>query len=386
MFNIQYKIRHKPIVVVLALHLGAVLHAQIVKERDTLDRQTFADGSEYIHVNVPSMPLQYYVYKFKMSKKNKLNAVFANNRLPDLKRETIEMVSNRETTADNTVMAAINGDFFSYKNGEVEGFQVSNNQIVYAHIDKMKFGVNIDKKNYIRLDSVYFKGELKTKQSNYALTGVNTIKYNEAEQSIILYDSHIDFDSIQPKNHTLVLIKKHRRKFSYVNVLKSLPNDLGDKDYILALNMPNTESIIAELEQQRLFKINLRLVNKRTARALKLSSHISGGVPLVVKGRNVIKNKETISGSRGGIHPRTALGVNAKDNTVVWIVVDGRSDSSKGVNYKELSQLFLENNCTDALNLDGGGSSALWLLGEIKNTPSDKNGARPCLNYLLLSH
>ena len=50
-----------------------------------------------------------------------------------------------------------------------------------------------------------------------------------------------------------------------------------------------------------------------------------------------------------------------------------------------MAQLFIENNCTDALNLDGGGSSALWLHGEIKNQPSDKEGPRPCLNYLLLS-
>ena len=363
------------------------MQGQIAKHRDTLAYHKFINGSEYIHVSVPSMPVNYHVFKFKMKKDNKLKVVLANNRLPDFARKTIDEVSERESHSNNQVIGAINGDFFSYKNGELEGFQVSNNQIIYAHDSKIKFGVNIDKRNRISLDSVYFKGQLKTKNAKYSITGVNTFKYNAAKESIVLYDSHMSFDSIQPKNHSLVLIEKRGKRYRFIKKLDTLPSILSDNNFVLALNRANVENIIMQLKQQKSFKIDLDLVNNKTKKELKLANHISGGVPLVVNGVNVSSDLSENSDSyRNKVHPRTAIGINSIDNSVVWIVVDGRSDVSRGVNYRELAQLFIENNSTDALNLDGGGSSALWLYGDIKNVPSDKNGARPCLNYLLLSN
>jgi len=67
-------------------------------------------------------------------------------------------------------------------------------------------------------------------------------------------------------------------------------------------------------------------------------------------------------------HPRTAVGRTAQGELVV-VVVDGRQDASRGLSLDELAELMLELGCESALNLDGGGSSALVVLGERLNRP-----------------
>jgi exopolysaccharide biosynthesis protein len=69
-------------------------------------------------------------------------------------------------------------------------------------------------------------------------------------------------------------------------------------------------------------------------------------------------------------HPRTAVGRTAGGD-VWWVAVDGRQKMSPGVTLDELARLMLRLGCVDAINLDGGGSTALNLLGTTLNRPSD---------------
>jgi hypothetical protein len=70
-------------------------------------------------------------------------------------------------------------------------------------------------------------------------------------------------------------------------------------------------------------------------------------------------------------HPRTAVGWNKK--YIFFVVVDGRQkELSMGMTCVELAHFFKNLGCTDAINLDGGGSTTFWLDGKIMNSPSDK--------------
>jgi len=69
-------------------------------------------------------------------------------------------------------------------------------------------------------------------------------------------------------------------------------------------------------------------------------------------------------------HPRTAIGWNSTD--FFFIVVDGRRTAwSAGMTIPELAALAQRLGCTNAINLDGGGSSTLWLNDAVMNLPSD---------------
>lgn len=71
-------------------------------------------------------------------------------------------------------------------------------------------------------------------------------------------------------------------------------------------------------------------------------------------------------------HPRTALGLSPDGKTLFLVVVDGRSAKSVGMSCNELSKLLLELGAWNAMNLDGGGSSTMWVRGRgVVNTPSD---------------
>ena len=63
------------------------------------------------------------------------------------------------------------------------------------------------------------------------------------------------------------------------------------------------------------------------------------------------------------------------ENYFFFIEVDGRQNKlSAGMTLAELSDYMLKLGCTDALNLDGGGSSTIWLNGKVMNSP--------CFGYL----
>jgi len=83
------------------------------------------------------------------------------------------------------------------------------------------------------------------------------------------------------------------------------------------------------------------------------------------------------------LHPRTALGLDPTGRWLTLLVVDGRQKGySEGVSLRELAVMMQKLGCSDALNLDGGGSTIMLLQGEngdrkTVNRPSGILGPRP---------
>jgi len=71
------------------------------------------------------------------------------------------------------------------------------------------------------------------------------------------------------------------------------------------------------------------------------------------------------------LHPRTAIGYSQDQNTVIFCVVDGRG-ASVGVTTKQLAELMKSAGAWTAFNMDGGGSSSMYVkdFGPM-NVPSD---------------
>ena len=112
---------------------------------------------------------------------------------------------------------------------------------------------------------------------------------------------------------------------------------------------------------------------------------ISGETRIVMGGRLVdgLTNPE--------IHPRTAIGYSKNGKFLYIVVVDGRQPFySMGMTLAELAGLMIELGAHDAMNLDGGGSSALVVRGgngrpRLLNSPIDlyiPGRERPVANHL----
>ncbi|HOX45988.1 MAG TPA: phosphodiester glycosidase family protein [Myxococcota bacterium] len=95
-----------------------------------------------------------------------------------------------------------------------------------------------------------------------------------------------------------------------------------------------------------------------------------GGRPLLVReGEALTSFNRTDCTVR---HPRTAVGLSRDRQTLYLAVVDGRSGVSVGMTCRELATLMAGLGAWTAMNLDGGGSTTMWLRGTgVLNDPSD---------------
>ena len=89
-------------------------------------------------------------------------------------------------------------------------------------------------------------------------------------------------------------------------------------------------------------------------------------------------------------HPRTAIGV-SRDGSRLWLVtVDWRQPAySVGMSLLELGHLLRDLGAVQAINLDGGGSTAMVVRHRngglvVANRPSDREGERAVGNALAL--
>lgn len=80
-------------------------------------------------------------------------------------------------------------------------------------------------------------------------------------------------------------------------------------------------------------------------------------------------------------HPRTAVGLSLDGRRMLLLVADGRREGVPGLTLAELAELMAWYGACTAVNLDGGGSSAMWLDGRVVNRPSD-GVERPVANHL----
>jgi len=113
--------------------------------------------------------------------------------------------------------------------------------------------------------------------------------------------------------------------------------------------------------------------------------------PLLILNQ-IVEKLDTANSFNKTRHPRTVVAI-TKNNRVLLISVDGRNENSAGMNLFELTKLMRWLNARDAINLDGGGSTTLWLnnYGEngVVNFPSDNRkwdheGQRKVANVVLL--
>ncbi len=82
-------------------------------------------------------------------------------------------------------------------------------------------------------------------------------------------------------------------------------------------------------------------------------------------------------------HPRTAVGVTG-DGKLLLVTVDGRQPMAAGMTLDELARLMLQMGATDAINLDGGGSTTLAVRGGLViNSPSEGR-QRPVANAVVV--
>ncbi len=117
----------------------------------------------------------------------------------------------------------------------------------------------------------------------------------------------------------------------------------------------------------------------------QMKDAFGSGMLLVTDGQITFdQSREEVGQYLMGDAPRTAVGLTA-NNELVMAVADGRGKGYRGVDFDEIAQIMIDCGCTDAIALDGGGSSTLVYKDDILNTVSEKGGVqRKIANALVL--
>jgi hypothetical protein len=130
-------------------------------------------------------------------------------------------------------------------------------------------------------------------------------------------------------------------------------------------------------------------------RTIHPSGVLGGGPWLVHNGRiavdaladGIVHPGDPSFGYGWGIkrNPRTMVGLDRRGRLLI-VAVDGRQPGySEGLSLLEGARLMAGLGAVDAINLDGGGSTAMTIDGKLVSSPSDATGERPVGDALLVT-
>jgi hypothetical protein len=137
-------------------------------------------------------------------------------------------------------------------------------------------------------------------------------------------------------------------------------------------------------------QLEVGAVGERGERLRGVRTLVGGWGELVVDSTDRSARVDSLEGTfprfSAGRHPRTAVGLARAGRELLLVGVDGRgSNGSTGMSLVELGRWMRALGATAAANLDGGGSTTVWVRGAgVVNRPSDPTGERPVGNALIV--
>ena len=159
--------------------------------------------------------------------------------------------------------------------------------------------------------------------------------------------------------------------------------------FVISLAASRAVDLISRFQVGHNVTLDLSLLPSRTdhRRSWNETTSIVGGGPLLLSEGKRIEDPGTESISQvfyHSRHPRTGVGARA-DGTLLSVTVDGRQpQTSVGMSLPEFTDLFIELGAVSAMNLDGGGSTAMVARNRLVNSPSDPTGERQNADSILL--
>ncbi|OFX33001.1 MAG: hypothetical protein A2Z07_09995, partial [Armatimonadetes bacterium RBG_16_67_12] len=154
--------------------------------------------------------------------------------------------------------------------------------------------------------------------------------------------------------------------------------------YVLSGHGRGRAALLAAFKPGDRASLRVRLVPASGDPRWETVRHIMGGGPRLLAGGQFVGGEGFRASFSDRRHPRTAIGRLA-DGRIILLVVGGRQPyHSLGMTLIELATLMRQLGATDALNLDGGGSTTLVVRGVVVNLPSDEAGERPVGDMLLV--
>lgn len=169
---------------------------------------------------------------------------------------------------------------------------------------------------------------------------------------------------------------------------------IPDGGHVLSATGSKAEWLKQNIHEGDIINLNHQvMIDGMPAQSTQGMNIVNGGPHLLVNGKiNIDAKAEGFDWSNEFLYnfglyrqPRTLAGIKANGN-LLFVTVDGRNpEKSIGVSFLESAKLMKSLGAVEAMNLDGGGSSAMAINGRLVNHPSDSTGERPVGDAILLT-
>ncbi len=268
----------------------------------------------------------------------------------------------RKMAQTEKAIVGINAGYFKPQTGVPLGALVIDNKVLTGPIYN-RVGIGFFEKDgniSYAMDNVGVDILAYTKSSTLQIDNINQPRMSQ--NYTLMYTQ--DWGTISPpppKNGYNMLISQN-----FITKISTNPIPIGKDEIVVS----SSKEKISNFAKDKEVYINIDVTGK-----LKNANHIIAAGPYLVKNSEIyVDIKKQKFEAIAGKNPRSAIGYTEEGNLII-VTIDGREKSSVGMTLKELAVLMKSLGCTDAMNFDGGSSSALFVGNKIVNNAINKEGA-----------
>lgn len=325
---------------------------------------TVADGVKHIrmvrYINSRPVKINIVEVNTKINPNIEIAPQLASTNLKH--RATIRTIATR-----NNSIAAVNGTYFKPQNGVPLGTLMINKKVYTGPIyNRVAMGIG---NNEYKMAQVQFNSTLKAGRENLKIDNINQPRM--LSTYVLLYTADWGQTSPTPPKYGVNIAIKDNK----ITTISYGSTAIPENGYVISGPKAKLEPFFSAK------KISLDI--KMVPEWENINHIISGGPYLVKDGSVFIDVTAQKLGAITGKNPRTAIGYTA-ENEFIMVTVDGREQASVGMTLGELARMMKEFGCINAMNLDGGGSSVMYVNGRVVNNPAQRGGI-PISNALTIS-
>ncbi len=323
-------------------------------------------------------PWSIHVIRIPHDKNYRPHVVLGRDRVLGL--ETLSSIVKRLPADAGRPIAAVNGDFYALPSGPTQGDPTSLCIVDGELVSGPRWrALWFDRDGTLQLADVKSKMTVKIGDRDPLPLLINR---GRDKKHAVLFTPRFGPNTNMEGGLELILEPARKTNWLPLKVQATIPARVAGRSVAGDTRIP-ADGMVLSLAAEPATKLGA--VKKGEAVEIKtmLSHDLSGvktalgGGPILMRdGKLAVKQKK-----KDPRHPRTAIGCN--QTHIILVVVDGRQAKlSVGMSFFELATLMRKLGCTEAINLDGGGSSTMWHNGKVVNSPSGWR-ERPLGNALL---
>ena len=280
-------------------------------------------------------------------------------------------------------IAAVNADFFLFTPpGVPVGAMISRGRMMSGPVDRPVFAMTANNRPWI--GRLFVTAQLQTSRGRIAIASWNRPGANSTGIIDAAWGIPLDSTIARPV-WMLTPLSRPGRTIRYVASPSSPSRSyIVTGDTLLLVGVRTTSTAATSL------RANDTVTVTRTFSPITPREAV-GGNPVLVRDSVVVGAVDSVNNAAfRALNPRTAVAYADHGRRLLIAVIDGRQAKySVGMSLRDLAQLFRALGATDAINLDGGGSSAMAITDansashtRLATHPSDSAGERPVANAL----